>query len=158
MTANQSAFLAAIRHAEGTDQALDAYRVCFGYRHTLESFADHPTVTGEWRGESIANLGPAYNGLVSSAAGAYQIIKPTWLALKAKLKLPDFSPASQDAAALELIAEVGASGAVARGDFQAAVYACNGIWASLPGSLAGQPQRSLSVLLGSYLAAGGSVA
>src|SRR6202035_5065809 len=103
MNQNIAAFLATIRHSEGTDKAADPYRCCYAYRHIIVDLSDHPVITGEWHGESLAGLGPTYVGKVSTAAGAYQIIKPTWVSLKARLSLRDFTGPSQDAAATELI-------------------------------------------------------
>lgn len=155
---NVPAFLSLIAYSEGTDQRADPYRVCYSYRHTIESFADHPAVTGEWRGEPLDSLGPAYVGKVSTAAGRYQIIKPTWLSCKRALGLADFSPASQDAAAVYLVKRRGALDAVQAGDIERAVYLCRAEWASLPGNEAGQPQRRLASLIDAYSAAGGYVA
>lgn len=162
--ANAAAFLYCIRRAEGTASrgADGAYRVCFGYGHTLQSFADHPAVTGEWMGERLsdtmcrnAGFGP---GCKSTAAGAYQIVKPTWVRLRDRLGLPDFSPASQDRAALELVRSRGALADVQAGRFEAAVRKCRNEWASLPGNYAGQGQRSMTDLAGWFADAGGAVA
>lgn len=155
---NLTAFLATIRHSEGTDRAPDPYAVCYGYKFTITDFSDHPTVLGVWHGESLANLGPAYAGKVSTAAGAYQIIKPTWVSLKARLNLPDFAGPSQDAAATELIREAGALDLVNSGQVADAIGKCHGIWASLPGSTSGQPQRSLAELVQAYTTYGGAFA
>jgi len=155
MLANVAAFLAMISHSEGTDRAPDPYRVCYGYKHTIVSLADHPAVTGEWKGEPLDDLGPAYVGMRSTAAGRYQLIKPTWLTLKAKLYLSDFTGPSQDAAALELLREKGAYDLVKGGQVADAITLCHGIWASLPGSTSGQPQRTFAQLLEAYGAAGG---
>lgn len=159
---NVSAMLAAIQAAEGTNRAADPYRVCYGYRHTIQNMADHPAVTGEWKGEKLpddmcraAGYGP---GCVSTAAGAYQFIKPTWLDLKRRLGLRDFSPASQDAAAVQLLKDCGAWQRVRSGDFIGAVIAARKIWASLPGSGYEQPERSFAWLQAAYVNAGGAVA
>lgn len=163
-TANRNieAFLQVLQQAEGTAGRGDPYRVCYGYRHTIGNMADHPAVTGEWRGEvlsdrmcSLAGFGP---GCVSSAAGAYQIIKGTWLNLRNALGLPDFSAASQDAAAVELIRRRGALEDVKAGRFAAAVTKCRNEWASLPGNYAGQGQRSFNTLAAWFENAGGTYA
>lgn len=156
---NLRAFLDMIAYAEGTDRAGDPYRVCYGYRHTIRSLDDHPAVTGEWGGERLpdamcagAGLGP---GCVSTAAGRYQIIRPTWRELKADLNLPDFGPASQDAAAVELIRRRGALNDVYAGRITEAIGKVAKVWASLPGAGYAQPERKISNLLAAYGSAGG---
>lgn len=57
----------------------------------FHSFSKHPDVQI-----------PLGNGLVSTAAGRYQMLKPTWEEQKHRLGLKDFSPASQDLAAWDL--------------------------------------------------------
>jgi muramidase (phage lysozyme) len=135
---NVAAFLTAIARAEGTENQAEPYRVCYAYKHVIRDLRDHPAVTGEWRGERLtdtqcagAGLGP---GCVSTAAGRYQFIKPTWLRLRQKLGLTDFSPASQDKACIELLRENGAL------------------------SMAGQGTRSLPWLQSAYVQAGGALA
>ncbi|MCV2361657.1 glycoside hydrolase family 104 protein [Paucibacter sp. TC2R-5] len=156
---NTAAFLTLIDYSEGTSKGgRDPYRTCYGYRHTINSFADHPAVTGEWSGESIANLGPQYAGQVSTAAGRYQIIKPTWLMCKRALNLPDFSPDSQDKAAVYLIRKRGALDAIEAGRVAEAVAKCRQEWASLPGAGYGQPERRLTALIDAYTNAGGVLA
>lgn len=155
---NLGAFLSLIAYSEGTDRKPDPYRVCYGYKHTIQNLSDHPAVTGEWRGESIASLGPAYAGKVSTAAGRYQIIKPTWLEVKRSLRLADFGPASQDAAACLLIKRRGALADIQEGRIVEAIAKCRAEWASLPGAGYGQPERKTSDLLAAYERAGGWLA
>ncbi len=160
---NVTAFLQAIRQAEGTANQADPYRVCFGYRHTIVSLREHPAITGEWKGERLtdeqcrgAGFGP---GCVSTAAGAYQIIRPTWERLRDRLGLRDFGPAAQDAAAVELLRETGALARIEQGDLQGAIAAARRTWASLPGAgYAGQGMRSLQYIQTAYLNAGGALA
>ena len=147
-----------IRHSEGTDKAADPYRVVFGYGHTIADLSDHPALTGEWPGVSIAFLGPQYAHSISTAAGAYQITKLTWLECKATLNLPSFAPSCQDDAALWLIKEQGALDLVNSGQVADAINRCHGIWASLPGSTAGQPTASFASLMNAYTGAGGGFA
>lgn len=161
-SANMQAFLAMIRASEGTNKAADPWRVCYGYRHTIADLSDHPAVTGEWRGEPLPpamceGAGLAA-GCVSTAAGAYQMIKPTWLACKRALGLQDFGRASQDAAALYLIRQRGAVDAIESGRVADAIALCKREWASLPGAGYGQPERKLAQLVEVYQAAGGAVA
>ena len=159
---NIGAFLSMIAFAEGTQRAADPYRVTFGYRHTIADLSDHPAITGEWKGERLsdamcrgAGLSP---GCVSTAAGRFQIIRPTWAACKKALNLPDFGPASQHAAAVYLIKQRGALDAVVAGDVAQAVDLCRAEWASLPGNGAGQPQRRMDELMAAYESAGGVLA
>ena len=158
---NLAAIREAIAFAEGTATQGDPYRVCFGYRHTIRSLADHPAVTGEWAGEPLsdsicaaAGYGP---GCVSTAAGKYQIKKSTWLGCKSALKLPDFSPASQDRACAYLIEQRGAMPDVVAGRFADAVTKIRKEWASLPGAGYGQGERSIAWLTAKFEQAGGVV-
>ena len=167
---NIAAFLEVVRRAEGTADSPDPYAVCYAYRHTIQSFADHPAVKNrdrlggvqEWPGERLedamcanAGFGP---GCVSTAAGAYQMIRPTWLAIRNELGLPDFGPVSQDAAAVELIRRRGAIEDVKAGRLQNAVHKCRNEWASLPGNFAKQGQRDLETLAMWFQNSGGTFA
>ena len=159
---NIAAFLDTIKQAEGTAQAVNPYGVCYSYRHTIGDFSDHPAITGEWRGERLpdamcanAGFGP---GCVSTAAGAYQIIKPTWRTIAGALGLRDFGPSSQDAAAVELIRRRGALEDVKAGRVAAAIGKCRNEWASLPGNYARQGQRSMGDLIAWYQQNGGTTA
>jgi muramidase (phage lysozyme) len=155
---NLAAFLATIRHSEGTDKYPDPYAVCFAGKFVITDFSDHPAVLGPWHGEPLDFLGPAYVGKVSTAAGAYQIIRPTWVALKHALGLHDFGPDAQDAAATRLIYDAGAIDLVNGGQVADAIARCSGIWASLPGSTSGQPQQKLADLISAYADKGGAFA
>lgn len=155
---NVAAFLAAIRYSEGTDRQGDPYRVCYGYTHTIGDLSDHPAITGEWAGVPLDNLGPRYAGLKSTAAGAYQFIRPTWLAAKKALHLSDFGAESQDAAAVWLIDRRGALDDVRAGRLDDAAAKCAAEWASLPGSTAGQGGRSRDQLAAAFINNGGTLA
>lgn len=158
---NEAAFLRVIRHAEGT-AGLNGYRTRFG-NVTFPSLADHPRIAVQFTDKKGRRLW-------TSAAGAYQFmaVSPipgggstkvnTWDRIKAKLSLPDFSPASQDKAAIELIREVGALPDVRAGRFAQAVAKVRGIWASLPGAGYDQPERSLAELASVYQRNGGALA
>jgi len=143
---NQSAFLRMIRVSEGTSGA-DGYSILVGGGH-FNSFADHPR-TLVW----LPNL-----GINSSAAGAYQILRRTWDAVASALGLPDFSPTSQDSAAVELIRRRGALADVRAGRFAVALEKCKKEWASLPGAGYGQRENKLAVLQAAYINAGGNLA
>jgi lysozyme len=151
MTPNVAALLATIRHSEGTDRAPDPYRVVYGFELTLTNLSDHPAITGEW-------LGVQTKYGHTSAAGAYQIERLTWLECKAALNLHDFTATSQDDAAIFLIKQRGGLALINSGQIAAAIAACKGIWASLPGGGSGQPQRTASDLIAFYTNAGGALA
>lgn len=160
--ANIAAFLGLLRQSEGTASAADPYAVCYAYRHTIQDFSDHPALTGEWGGEKLsdamcanAGFGP---GCISTAAGAYQITRGTWRGLKSALGLTDFSAASQDAAAEELIRRRAALEDVKAGRVAAALTKCRNEWASLPGNFAKQGQRSQEQLTAWFQENGGNLA
>lgn len=133
---NVQKVLRVIGQAEGTvgDKIADPYRIAFG-GGTFDSLDNHPnTLTAFTQTDGKANK--------SSAAGAYQFLKPTWDDVSSKLGLKDFSPRSQDIAALELINRAGALQDVLKGDTSAAFSKLGGTWASLPSSPYAQPKRS----------------
>lgn len=156
---NKAAFLMALRMGEGTSGSA-GYRTLMGGA-LFDSYAAHPALMG-WRGTPLtdamcagAGFGP---GCVSTAAGAYQINKPTWNRVNAKLGLGDFTPASQDAAAWELIREKGADADILAGRIAQAVSKVRKIWASLPGAGYGQHEVALSAFNSVYMQAGGTIA
>jgi len=159
---NLIAFLATLRSAEGTDRGANPYAVVYGYGPEITNFSDHPAVTGEWRGARLPDamcINAGYKpGCVSSAAGAYQIIRGTWLKCRDRLGLLDFQPASQDRAAAYLIDSRGALQDVYAGRIAVAVSKCRNEWASLPGNYAKQGQRAMSDLLAAYQLNGGNLA
>lgn len=164
--ANVAAFLLMIRTAEGTADA-NGYRALFGHRanrpRLFEGWADHPRIASQFTDKRGRRLW-------TSAAGAFQFMAvsaiptggrtsvDTWDRMARDLKLPDFSPASQDAAAVELIRRRGALGDVRAGRFAAAVEKCAPEWASLPGAGYDQPEKSIDDLSAAYARAGGSFA
>jgi lysozyme len=154
--------LALVRYSEGTAQASDPWRCCYAFKHTIVDLRDHPVLTGEWSGEPLPDHMCVAAGITppcrSTAAGAYQFTKPTWLRLKAALCLTDFGHQSQDDAALEDIKSVGALALINAGRIVDAIQACRIIWASLPGNPAHQPQRTLAELIDAYGGAGGLLA
>jgi muramidase (phage lysozyme) len=95
----------------------------------LTSYADHPFAGG--RAPVLVCAEPQ---LYSTAAGRYQLLLRWWEPYKAMLKLPDFSPASQDAVAIQQIKERLALPMIESGNIQGAIAACSNIWASLPGN------------------------
>lgn len=137
-SATVSAFLDTIGYAEGTG---DRYDYMFTHK-VFYSYAGHPR-----------QIQCSY-GLCSDAAGRYQFLSTTWDAMRRKLGLTDFSPQSQDRAAVQLIKDVGCYSLVANINgpetFSRAAYCVSGQWASFPGSPYGQPKHSSSHLYGKY--------
>ena len=121
-----NAFLAMIRELESNND----YAVIVGGAHFAD-FSDHPRIYVK-----------KYN---STAAGAYQIIRSTWdSVIQPALNLPDFSPASQDRAALYLLQYRGAYAALVANDLDRALRLASLEWAALPYSSAGQNPKSLA--------------
>jgi len=85
LTAHQKALLDTISDVESPD-----YNVITGGKR-FQGYDQHPNIVGV-----VTPAGP------STAAGKYQITKSTWDRIQAKLHLPDFSPESQDKAAIWL--------------------------------------------------------
>lgn len=119
----------------------DGYRILVGSTaralKLFDSYAAHPHV---------------YNkALDSTAAGRYQIIWPTWNDLVAKYGFTDFTPESQDRAALMLIKQAGGLDYIDTGRIELAIARCREVWASLPGSsVADQPERDIPFCLHAY--------
>src|SRR5579862_2838471 len=98
MTPNEKAFLDMISFSEGTyGKGDNGYNVLVGGSF-FDGYDDHPR---------ISVYLPSLN-IHSTAAGRYQILERYFDAYKARLGLADFSPASQDAIALQMISECGA--------------------------------------------------
>lgn len=148
---NVAAFLAMLRYAEGTSGP-QGYHTLFGGGTFLE-LDTHPQVRFYETSDNFIR-----NGRLdyTTAAGAYQETFTTWRRLSSALGTSDFSPATQDAHAIELIREKGALDLVRAGRFEEAVAAVAGIWASLPGAPYGQPTRSLAQVRDVYAAHGGA--
>ncbi len=130
---NVKAFLALIKYTEGA-----GYQTLFG-GEKFASFDDHPrrAITKKLGGKP----------LTSTAAGAYQFLSRTWDECANACNLKDFSPLSQDVAALFLIERRRALDAVIAGDWKTALERCNREWASLPGSPYGQPTKTLETCM-----------
>ncbi|WFM72945.1 glycoside hydrolase family 104 protein [Halomonas sp. CKK8] len=144
---NVAAFLDMLAHAEGTTRFgdEDGYDVLVG-GELFDSYHDHP--------RRLVFL-PAYE-ISSSAAGRYQFLASTWDDLAARFGLRDFSPASQDVGAIQLIRQCRALGLVHDGRIREAIHACRRIWASLPGAGYGQREVATDELLAIYRQAGGN--
>lgn len=151
MPDNRTAFLDMLAYSEIGPKLLknsDNGYNCIVGGSLFHSYANHPRKYIAFKGGK----------LVSSAAGRYQILARYYDSYKKLLNLPDFSPASQDAIALQMIKEQGALPDIDAGHFDEAVAKCSNIWASLPGARYGQHENELASLQDAYISAGGTVA
>jgi muramidase (phage lysozyme) len=149
MNQNRKAFLDMIAHSEGTSTILQSdngYNVIVG-GSLFQGYKDHP--------RKLVVLNKA--GLKSTAAGRYQLLARYFDAYKKQLNLPDFSPESQDAIALQQIKECRALDDIDAGRFDIAVKKCARIWASLPGAGYGQHENKIDDLRMAYEKAGGTL-
>jgi muramidase (phage lysozyme) len=128
---NVRAMLDAIAAAEGVKHG---YNTAFG-NTPLKSLADHPRIK-----KGFTETSGKKNQ--TTAAGRYQFLADTWDGLRKELKLTDFGPESQDAAAVQLLRKNGSLQAVLAGDFKTAIDNSGTTWASLPSSKYAQPKRS----------------
>jgi muramidase (phage lysozyme) len=154
MTDNEKAFLDMIAWSEGTIQIPggdDGYRVIVGSTpsnpHLFQSYEDHPRI-----------LVKINDHLQSTAAGRYQILSRYFSAYKKILKLPDFSPDSQDKIALQLMKECKAIDLINKGHIVAAIIRCSSRWASFPGNTYQQHTNNIDDLKAEYIKAGGKEA
>jgi lysozyme len=139
---NIAAFLKMIRVAEGTGGP-NGYRTFFG-NGLFDSYAAHPR---------IVHTG---GSLRSTAAGAYQFKSDTWSDLqKAHKDLTDFTPESQDRAAVYLIKRRNAYNDVINGNLDSAIDKCSFEWASFPPGRYGQGYVCLPNMHEIYEANGG---
>lgn len=152
---NVRAFLAMIRRFESDNMYNRLFSETKGVVSTFADYSRHPDIKVPFH-DSLRpphEDGSANN--FSTAAGAYQINWPTWLTIQAVAFLPDFSPRSQDLAAIWLLKLRGVLPDVIAGNFKAAIYKAGQTWASLPGSAAGQNPKSYNVALDAYTNYGG---
>lgn len=140
---NVKAFLKAIRLGEGTVDDVGYRRIVGGELFT--DYSHHPNKRVWIR---------RYN-VWSTAAGAYQIIYSTWHGLVDKYKFADFTPHSQDLAAVGLIVGRKAIYDVLSGNIHAAILKCGWEWASLPGALTTQRKEPIENVLKVYTENGG---
>jgi murein DD-endopeptidase MepM/ murein hydrolase activator NlpD len=138
----QRAMLDAIAFAEGTrDQPNGGYKTLFGFEQ-FDDYSRHP--------DRVVRKGR----YASAAAGRYQFMPGTFNRLAKKLGLKDFSPKSQDLAALELAKELGITPEVLRreGMSQKVSALLGRQWASFPGKSIGldQPTKKLKDVQKAY--------
>lgn len=149
MEKNLKAFLDMLAWSEGTStiKASDnGYNVIVG-GSLFSGYADHP--------RKLVDL-PRLK-IKSTAAGRYQLLARYWDAYRKQLGLKDFSPASQDAVAIQQIKERRALQLIADGKINQAIERCSNIWASLPGAGYGQHEHKMDDLLRRYVQYGGSI-
>jgi len=136
--------LGLIRAAEGVKHG---YNTAFG-NERFDDLSAHPNIRKQFKQtDGKENF--------TTAAGAYQFTNPTWREQAKQYGLKDFSPVSQDIAALGKLDTLGALDDVLQGDFQNAINKSGGTWASLPSSNYKQPKKSWD-FVNQYLAAQGS--
>jgi muramidase (phage lysozyme) len=138
ISANERALLNTIRYAEGTASER-GYSTMFGGGQ-FDPSKGHPN--------HVVRSG----GYASAAAGAYQFMPDTWNAVSKQLGLADFSPDSQDRAALQLVRNRGVDPTKPLTTDALAKLAPE--WASLPTaagkSYYGQPVKGHKELFGVY--------
>lgn len=153
---NVAAFLDMIAVAEGTACIGDD-----GYNVIIGSTAARPDLFHDYRTHPNKLVAFRYsNGAQghSTAAGRYQILHRYAVHYMRQLGLPDFSPESQDAIALQLIRECRAMDDITAGRLDEAVRKCRSRWASLPGAGYGQHEQPMARLRAAFVDHGGRVA
>lgn len=117
-----------------TEGVKHGYNTMFGNQR-IDNLSAHPNIRKQFK-QTDGKMN------VTTAAGRYQFLKPTWDGLSRQYGLKDFSPQSQDIAAVALLAQNGALPYVLKGDFATAIQKSGGTWASLPSSQYKQGKRS----------------
>ena len=105
---------------------------------------------GTFSGDQHPNRLITAGGYSSTAAGRYQFLYRTWIEVKNRLGLEDFSPANQDIAAVDLIAQRGQLAKLLAGDFEGMLRGLGCAWAALPYATCGQRRRPLADTLRYY--------
>lgn len=143
---NVKAFLYMIRRCEGTADD-DGYYRLFGSRsgRQFSDMSKHPNVKVPFR------------NTYSTAAGAYQFLYRTWEGKRVLLGLKDFSPLSQDLAAIDILREKSALNLIKEGRITEAIGKVKKVWASLPGAGYGQPEKTLEQCIAYYKTAAGQI-
>ena len=118
---NLFAFCAALRQLESGDN----YRALV-YGGTFSSMRDHPYLTGEWPGVRRKD-----DGRLTTAAGAYQITKTTWLDFGGVDRFGSFNEAAQDACAYAIIERENAMADIQAGRIETAISKLSGRWEAL---------------------------
>ena len=134
LAAATQVFLSLIAYSEGTG---DRYDLTYNH-HVFRDFDRHPNI--------VIRGSPYY----SSAAGRYQFIWHTFTEMQKKCSgIPDFTPASQDNAAVCLLDSRKVNHTefhTTKGALLIEIKKIANVWASLPGSPYGQPTHSMDKL------------
>lgn len=142
-TGNIKAFILAIRNFEGT-AGPDGYKTMFTGK-LFTDFSDHP---------NQRNVAGKY---ASTAAGAYQFVYGTWLSLKRRLGLTDFTPLSQDLAMMLDLDDHNALQDIQDGKMKSALRKVRREWASTPYSPDNQHPATYTEWVNYYKAKGGKL-
>ena len=129
---NVRAWLDTIAHFEGTStnsKSDNGYNVRFG-GFIFDGYSRHP---------AILYRSGRYG---SDASGRYQFLSTTYNPIARKLGLTDFSPRSQDLAAVDLIKSLGAYDDMVAGRVDSVLSKLRTTWASLPSPTQGALQSS----------------
>lgn len=108
---------------------------------------------GSFSGSQHPNRAITAGGYTSTAAGRYQFLYRTWIEIKNRLGLPDFSARYQDIAAVDLIAQRGQLSKLLAGDFEGVMKGLGCAWAALPYATCGQTRRPLDQTMNYYRSA-----
>lgn len=149
ISSNLQAFLDMLAWSEGTSRIKgsdNGYNVVVG-GSLFNGYADHPRKL-----VTLTSL-----GIKSTAAGRYQLLSRYYDAYKKQLGLKDFSPANQDAIAIQQIRERKALADIETGCIKEAIAKCSNIWASLPGAGYGQHEHKIDDLVNKYISYGGAL-
>jgi muramidase (phage lysozyme) len=155
MTPNVKAFLQVIAESEIGKALLST--TDNGYNVLVGSVPGSPNLFTDYADHPRRRIWLERLKVSSTAAGRYQILARTFDDYKVLLNLPDFSPASQDSIAVQMIRELDALPLLEQGDFAGAVHRCSNLWASLPGAGYQQHENKLADLRTAYTAAGGTI-
>lgn len=144
-------FLDLIAYSEGTSTSPitkdRGYDVIVSGIHGPSIFTDYSTHPLIGKSPIVVKENPLSE---STAAGRYQLLRHYYEIYKVQLKLPDFSPLSQDTIALQQIRERHAINMILANNVTGAIMACSNIWASFPGNDYAQGGKSLKELLDNY--------
>lgn len=142
------AFLDAISWAETGSMSEVSYTVIvFKGGNQIKNFSTHPFVGGGWKAnQNCAFIRRAGKRVCSSASGRYQIMDFNYRSLTKNGIIRDFTPASQDKAAIYYLQQKGVLEDIAFGNFEKAACKVGGHWASFPCNNYRQPQKKVQQL------------